>query len=62
MEQEEETCDSEPEEEILDDTIQTLITDSESPPPIEEQPEQFFTSLGKVQHKSAMEIIAKLAD
>jgi hypothetical protein len=44
------------------DTIQTLMTDSESLPPIEEQPEQFFTSLGKVQHESAIEIVTKLAD
>jgi hypothetical protein len=61
-EQEEETYDNEFEEETLDDTIQTLMTDSESLPPIEEQSEQFFTSLGKVQNESAMEIVAKLAD
>ena len=61
-EQEEETYDNEFEEETLDDTIQTLMTDSKSLPPIEEQPEQFFTSLEKVQNESAMEIVAKLAD
>jgi hypothetical protein len=47
-EQEEGTYDNEFEEEILHDTTQTLMTDSESLPPIEEQPEQFFMSLGKV--------------
>ena len=59
---EEEACDNEPEEETLEDTIQTLITHSENPAPIEEYPEQFFTTLGTVEHESAMEIAAKLAD
>ena len=60
--EEEEACDSKPMEETLEDTIQTLITDSENSAPIEEYPEQFFTTLGTVEHESAMEIAAKLAD
>jgi hypothetical protein len=60
--EEEEACNSKPEEEILKDIIQTLIADSENPPPIEEYPEQFFTTLEIVEHKSATEIAAKLAD
>jgi hypothetical protein len=38
------------------------MIDSGTPPPIEEQPELFLTSLGTVQQESAMEIAAKLAD
>src|SRR5580692_5871895 len=62
MEQEGQDYDTEPEENILKEMMQTLLVDSASPLPTDKDLEQFFISFGTVQHESAMEITAQLAD